>query len=104
MCMHTIQCICIYFEVVQCVVYFFYRACIDTSEEGNLEAGVFLGEYSVTREFASLTPEDQLNISINVHDEGNTLEIVSLCCKCESLLTKNKYSFLLNFYIFYFEL
>ncbi|XP_020282375.1 tripeptidyl-peptidase 2 isoform X2 [Pseudomyrmex gracilis] len=56
-----------------------WRACIDTSEEGNLEAGVFLGEYSITREFAPLTPEDQLNISINVHDEGNTLEIVSLC-------------------------
>ncbi|KAK2578923.1 hypothetical protein KPH14_011132 [Odynerus spinipes] len=56
-----------------------WRACIDTSEEGNLEAGVYLGEYSQTLEFAPLTPEDQLNISINVHDEGNTLEIVSLC-------------------------
>ena len=57
------------------------RACVDTSEEGNLETGVFLGEYSATREFAPLTQEDQLNISINIHDEGNTLEIVSLCCK-----------------------
>nr|XP_012225494.1 PREDICTED: tripeptidyl-peptidase 2 [Linepithema humile] len=65
-----------------CVVFHdgnIWRACIDTSEEGNLEAGVFLGEYSVTREFAPLTQEDQLNISINIHDEGNTLEIVSLC-------------------------
>lgn len=57
------------------------RACIDTSEEGDLEAGVFLGEYSITRDFAPLTQEDQLNISINVYDEGNTLEIVSLCCE-----------------------
>lgn len=57
------------------------RACIDTSEEGNLEAGVFLGEYSITKDFDPLTEEDQLNVSINVHDEGNTLEIVSLCCK-----------------------
>ncbi|XP_076397926.1 tripeptidyl-peptidase 2 isoform X1 [Megachile rotundata] len=56
-----------------------WRACIDTSEEGNLEAGVFLGEYSMTREYAPLIPEDQLNVSINVHDDGNTLEIVSLC-------------------------
>ncbi|XP_076661783.1 tripeptidyl-peptidase 2-like [Halictus rubicundus] len=56
-----------------------WRACIDTSEEGNLEAGVCLGEYTLTREFAPLIPEDQLNISINVHDDGNTLEIVSLC-------------------------
>lgn len=56
-----------------------WRACIDTSEEGNLEAGVYLGEYSKTREFAPLNQEDQLNVSINVHDDGNTLEIVGLC-------------------------
>ncbi|XP_046586806.1 tripeptidyl-peptidase 2 isoform X1 [Neodiprion lecontei] len=56
-----------------------WRACIDTSEEGNLQAGVFLGEYSITRNYAPLTPEDQLNITINVHDDGNTLEIVSMC-------------------------
>lgn len=58
-----------------------YRACIDTSEQGDLESGVYLGEYSLTKEYAPLTQEDQLNVSINVHDEGNTLEIVSLCCK-----------------------
>ncbi|XP_011256902.1 tripeptidyl-peptidase 2 isoform X2 [Camponotus floridanus] len=65
-----------------CVVFHdgnIWRACIDISEEGNLENGVFLGEYSITRDFAPLTQEDQLNVSINVHDEGNTLEIVSLC-------------------------
>ncbi|XP_018353839.1 PREDICTED: tripeptidyl-peptidase 2 isoform X2 [Trachymyrmex septentrionalis] len=65
-----------------CVVFHdgnIWRACIDTSEVGNLEIGVFLGEYSITRDFAPLTQEDQLNISINIHDEGNTLEIVSLC-------------------------
>ncbi|XP_015173140.1 PREDICTED: tripeptidyl-peptidase 2 isoform X4 [Polistes dominula] len=65
------------------VVVFFdgnvWRACIDTSEEGDLESGVYLGEYSVTKEYAPLTKEDQLNVTINVHDEGNTLEIVSLC-------------------------
>lgn len=60
---------------------FYVRTCIDTSEEGNLENGVFLGEYSITRDFAPLTQEDQLNVSINIHDEGNMLEIVSLCCK-----------------------
>ncbi|XP_015431328.1 PREDICTED: tripeptidyl-peptidase 2 [Dufourea novaeangliae] len=55
-----------------------WRACIDTSEDGDLENGVCLGEYTVTREYAPLIPEDQLNISINVHDGGNILEIVSL--------------------------
>uniref|UniRef100_A0ABD2WWK7 Tripeptidyl-peptidase 2 n=1 Tax=Trichogramma kaykai TaxID=54128 RepID=A0ABD2WWK7_9HYME len=65
-----------------CVVFHdgqIWRACIDTSEEGNLAAGVFLGEYSITKEYAPLTQEDQLNISINVYEEGNVLEIVSLC-------------------------
>ncbi|OXU24497.1 hypothetical protein TSAR_010597 [Trichomalopsis sarcophagae] len=65
-----------------CVVFHdgqIWRACIDTSEQGDLESGVLLGEYSHTKEFAPLTQEDQLNVSINVHDDGNTLEIVSLC-------------------------
>ncbi|XP_033232099.1 tripeptidyl-peptidase 2 isoform X2 [Belonocnema kinseyi] len=65
-----------------CVVFHdgeLWRACIDTSEEGNLNSGVNLGEYSITNEYKPLTKEDQLNITINVHDEGNTLEIVSVC-------------------------
>lgn len=56
-----------------------WRACIDTSEEGDLEKGVFLGEYSRTHEYKPLTQEDQLNVSINVHDDGNVLEIVNVC-------------------------
>ncbi|KAH0553976.1 tripeptidyl-peptidase 2 isoform X2 [Cotesia glomerata] len=65
-----------------CVVYHDgqqWRVCIDTSEEGNLEAGIHLGEYSLTHEYAPLTQQDQLNISVNIHDEGNTLEIVGIC-------------------------
>ncbi|XP_066603717.1 tripeptidyl-peptidase 2 [Prorops nasuta] len=68
--------------IYDCVVFhdgIIWRACIDTSEQGHLEKGVLLGEYTHTREFAPLTQEDQLNISINVHDDGNTLEIVSAC-------------------------
>ena len=65
-------------------VFILYRACIDTSEGGNLEKGVYLGEYSITNEYKPLTQEDQLNITINVHDDGNTLEIVSVCCKFSS--------------------
>ncbi|KAJ8670647.1 hypothetical protein QAD02_001906 [Eretmocerus hayati] len=56
-----------------------WRACIDTSEGVDLEKAVLLGEYTHTKEFAPLTQEDQLNVSINVHDDGNLLEIVSLC-------------------------
>lgn len=72
-----------------------HRACIDTSEKGDLESGVLLGEYSHTREYKPLTKEDQLNISINVHDNGNTLEIVSVCCK---LFLINHLLLQLNYY------
>lgn len=64
-----------------CSEEFFRRACIDTSETGNLSDGVFLGEYSITHEYAPLTEQDLLNVSINVYDNGNVLEICSMCGK-----------------------
>lgn len=71
--------------VYDCVVFFdgeVWTACIDTSEEGNLENGVLLREYSKTYDYSPLTKADQLNISINIHENGNVLEIVGLCCAC----------------------
>ncbi|CAL4069880.1 unnamed protein product [Meganyctiphanes norvegica] len=65
-----------------CVVYNdgeVWRACIDTTETGDLEHGIHLGEYRVTHQWASLTKTDQYNISINVHNDGNILEIVGMC-------------------------
>lgn len=59
-----------------------YRACLDTSECGDLANCKLLGEYSKTRDFTSLTSADLLNYSINVHNKGNTLEVVSMCCEC----------------------
>ncbi|XP_012543904.3 tripeptidyl-peptidase 2 isoform X2 [Bombyx mori] len=56
-----------------------WRACIDTSESGDLSTGPNLGEYSVTHEHTHLTPIDEMTISINVHNEGNTLEVVGMC-------------------------
>lgn len=55
-------------------------ACVDTTENGDLETCPLLGEYSITHDYAPLTKADQLNFSINVHDEGNILELVGLCC------------------------
>lgn len=54
---------------------------MDTSESGDLSSCHLLGEYSLTQEFTSLTKSDQLNYSINVHNDGNTLEVVSMCCE-----------------------
>lgn len=58
-----------------------FRACLDTSEVGELESCHLLGEYTMTRDFVCLSSSDKLNYSINVHDEGNTLEVVGVCCK-----------------------
>uniref|UniRef100_A0A2A4JXG6 Uncharacterized protein n=1 Tax=Heliothis virescens TaxID=7102 RepID=A0A2A4JXG6_HELVI len=56
-----------------------WRACIDTTESGDLASGVLLGEYSRTHEHTHLTPFDEMTVSINVHDDGNTLEVVGMC-------------------------
>lgn len=48
-------------------------------KKGNLDKAIVLGEYSLTHEVASI--DGFLTISINVHDEGNVLEIVGVCCK-----------------------
>lgn len=56
-------------------------AAIDTTEDGDLSQVVLLGEYSKTHSHQYLTPQDQFTISINVHDNGNVLEIVGMCCK-----------------------
>lgn len=57
-----------------------WLCCVDTSEQGNLENCPLLGEYSITHDYATLTSFDNLNFSINVHDDGDTLELVGLCC------------------------
>jgi len=55
-----------------------WRAAIDTSEAGDLAAGLCLGVYRETREFGKLSELCQVNVSINVWDDGNLLEIVSM--------------------------
>lgn len=70
--------------VYDCVVFFdgeMWQACIDTTEKGDLENAPLLGEYSKTHKYAMLSETDQLNVSINVYEDGNILEIVGLCCK-----------------------
>lgn len=55
-----------------------WRCAIDIAQ-GNLEKAIVLGEYSKTHDIKSI--DDFLSISINVHDDGNVLEIVGMCCK-----------------------
>lgn len=57
-----------------------WQCCVDTTEKGDLDKCPVLGEYSITHDFTPLTPSDNLNFSMNVHDNGNILELVGLCC------------------------
>ncbi|KAM8713905.1 hypothetical protein ACLKA7_014119 [Drosophila subpalustris] len=50
---------------------------IDTTEQGDLEKALRIGEYSKTHETKNV--DDFLSVSVNVHDDGNVLEVVGMC-------------------------
>lgn len=54
-----------------------YIAVIDTTETGDLSKAVIVREFSQYHEMVSI--DEFLSISINVHDEGNVLEVVGMC-------------------------
>lgn len=53
-----------------------WRCAIDIAN-GDLDKAVNIGEYSKTHEIKTI--DELLSVSINVHDGGNTLEIVGMC-------------------------
>jgi len=55
-----------------------WRAAIDTSEQGDLEKGLNLGIFRETYEYGRLSDVCNVNVSVNIYDEGNLLEIVSM--------------------------
>lgn len=66
--------------VFDCIVFhdgITWRACVDTSEKGNLSECKLLASYREEREYARLSYADMLNFSINIHNEGTVLEIVT---------------------------
>ncbi|KAK3699411.1 hypothetical protein QZH41_018570 [Actinostola sp. cb2023] len=54
-----------------------WRACIDTSEKGDLQSCTLLANYKESGQFATFGKEDLLNYSITVFEEGNILSIVA---------------------------
>lgn len=54
-----------------------WQTVIDTTEKGDLENALYIGEYSKTREIKNV--DDFLSLSINVHDNGDMLEVVGMC-------------------------
>ncbi|ESO86457.1 hypothetical protein LOTGIDRAFT_129137 [Lottia gigantea] len=64
--------------VVDCIVFNdgdTWRACIDTSENGVLQRCTVLASYREEQQFARLNNADMLNYSVNIHNDGNILEI-----------------------------
>lgn len=61
-----------------------FRACLDTSETGNLASCKLMGEFSEDplNNFSYITASDRMSYSFNIHNDGNVLEIVSLGCEC----------------------
>lgn len=56
-----------------------WNIALDTSESGDLGKATLLGPYSETLKYATLNDHDRLNYGVNVHEDGNLLEIVSMC-------------------------
>uniref|UniRef100_A0A182YBT7 Tripeptidyl-peptidase 2 n=1 Tax=Anopheles stephensi TaxID=30069 RepID=A0A182YBT7_ANOST len=54
-----------------------WMAVIDTTEKGDLENAVHVVEYTRSHQVVNL--DDFLSVSINVHDDGNVLEVVGVC-------------------------
>ncbi|XP_063430494.1 tripeptidyl-peptidase 2-like [Mytilus trossulus] len=66
--------------VYDCLVFFdgnTWRACVDTSEEGNLGECKLLASYREERQFATFSREDMMNYTVSIHNDGNVLEIVT---------------------------
>ncbi|KAL4219860.1 tripeptidyl-peptidase II Tpp2 [Mactra antiquata] len=66
--------------VYDCIVFYdgdTWRACVDTSEEGDLSSCKVLASYYKEKQYGTLTDDDMLNYSINIYNDGNTLEIVT---------------------------
>ncbi|KPM02963.1 tripeptidyl-peptidase 2 [Sarcoptes scabiei] len=65
-----------------CIVFHdgeFWKACIDTTGEGRLDECTLLGNYRECFKFGTISENDKYNYAVNIHNDGNLLEIVGQC-------------------------
>ena len=55
-----------------------YRACVDTSERGDLESCKVMATYREEHEYSTFSDLDMLNYSFNIYEEGNILEVCAV--------------------------
>lgn len=55
--------------------------------QGDLDNALLIGEYSKTYEIKSI--DELLSVSMNVHDSGDILELVGMCCELSYNSSKN---------------
>ncbi|XP_014663971.1 PREDICTED: tripeptidyl-peptidase 2-like [Priapulus caudatus] len=68
--------------VYDCVVFHdgsTYRACVDTSETGDLTSCALLANYREELKFSTLSASGMMNYSVNIYNDGNLLEVVTNC-------------------------
>ncbi|KAH9512673.1 tripeptidyl-peptidase II Tpp2, partial [Bulinus truncatus] len=66
--------------VYDCVVFHDgdrWKACIDTSEKGDLQFCKVMSNYREFYEYGQLSQADMLTYSVNIYEDGNVLEIVT---------------------------
>ncbi|GAB1601221.1 tripeptidyl-peptidase 2-like [Argonauta hians] len=69
-----------YGPVFDCIVFHdgeTWRACVDTTEKGQLDQCELLASFREERKYSRLSYADMLNFSVNIHNNGTVLEIVT---------------------------
>ncbi|PFX32477.1 Tripeptidyl-peptidase 2 [Stylophora pistillata] len=66
--------------IFDCIVFhdgYTWRACVDTSETGDLASCTLLSNYRESGQYATFGKEDLFNYSVSIYDEGKILSIVA---------------------------